>query len=346
MRKQFGFDPTRTRFASTSTAHDAAARVMRAVSIARTRASRSNHSVSTVGRSRTRSRDVRRRATTRETPLTVTRREALLTTTTTTTLVGALVGSRASANEETDDDVADARRPRALRVGDGPGEYATVNAALADAKPGDVVRVRDGATLDERIVVDVDDVTIECERRGGTFTLRHFTETPYESVIEIRSRGASVRDVACEHSSKSVANNYGLFVVEGASATFERVRVRSKTGSGFGVEGARVTMTECDGSACASHGLVCLGDSSGMPASGAVIATACVFDKNGGNGALVRGGAMIEMDGCSFSDNGRYGLELIDCEGALRRSSAERNRKGAYSASNGAERFVDLGNLA
>ena len=155
-----------------------------------------------------------------------------------------------------------------------------------------------------------------------------------------------MRDVACEHSSKSVANNYGLFVVEGASATFERVRVRSKTGSGFGVEGARVTMTECDGSACASHGLVCLGDSSGTPASGAVIATACVFDKNGGNGALVRGGAMVEMGGCSFSDNGRYGLELIDCEGALRRSSAERNRKGAYSASNGAERFVDLGNLA
>ena len=221
-----------------------------------------------------------------------------------------------------------------------------MNAALADAKPGDAVRVRDGATLDERIVVDVDDVTIECERRGGNFTLRHFTETPYESVIEIRSRGASVRDAACEHSSKSVANNYGLFVVEGASATLERVCVRSKTGSGFGVEGARVTMTECDGSACASHGLVCLGDSSGTPASGAVIATACVFDKNGGNGALVRGGAMVEMDGCSFSDNGRYGLELIDCEGVLRRSSAERNRKGAYSASNGAERFVDLGNLA
>ena len=266
--------------------------------------------------------------------------------TTTTTLVGALVGSRASANEEKDDDVPDVRRGRALRVGDGPGEYATVNAALADAKPGDAVRVRDGATLDERIVVDVDDVTIECERRGGSFTLRHFTETPYESVIEIRSRGASVRDAACEHSSKSVANNYGLFVVEGASATLERVCVRSKTGSGFGVEGARVTMKECDGSACASHGLVCLGDSSGTPASGAVIATACVFDKNGGNGALVRGGAMVEMDGCSFSDNGRYGLELIDCEGVLRRSSAERNRKGAYSASNGAERFVDLGNLA
>ena len=321
----------------------------RVAAVDRMRATRAYYRVATVGRPRRRSRDVRLRATTRETGPTVTRREALLTTTTTTvtTLVGASVGSRASANDDDESDAAPGgRRHRALRVGDGPGEYATANAALADAKPGDAVRVRDGATLDERIVVDVDDVTIECERRGGSFTVRHFTETPYESVIEIRSRGARVSDATCEHSSKSVANNYGFFVVEGASATLDRVRVRSKTGSAFGVEGARVTMTECDGSACASHGLVCLGDSSGTPASGAVTATSCVFDKNGGNGALVRGGAVVEMDGCSFSDNGRYGLELIDCEGVLRRSSAERNRKGAYSASRGAERFVDLGNLA
>ena len=40
--------------------------------------------------------------------------------------------------------------------------------------------------------------------------------------------------------------------------------------------------------------------------------------------------------------NGRYGVELIDCEGELSGNDFARNAKGATIATNGAERFVKI----
>ena len=120
----------------------------------------------------------------------------------------------------------------------------------------------------------------------------------------------------------------------------ESCEVTSTTGSGFGIEGAEVELIDCVASGCASHGLVGLGDSSGAPGSGTVTLERCAFERNGANGALIRGGAVVHMSSCSLSGNGRYGVELIDCEGEVTGNRLEKNGKGPVSATRGAEDFV------
>ena len=220
----------------------------------------------------------------------------------------------------------------------------TIAEALRAAKPGDRIALEAGVELDERVVVDVDGVTIETAREGPKATVRHVTRAPYESAIEIRARGVTIRNLAVVHGSKSVANNYGIFSAEGTSATFESCEVTSTTGSGFGIEGAEVELIDCVASGCASHGLVGLGDSSGVPGSGTVTLERCAFERNGANGALIRGGAVVHMSSCSLSGNGRYGVELIDCEGEVTGNRLEKNGKGPVSATRGAEDFVILEN--
>lgn len=220
----------------------------------------------------------------------------------------------------------------------------TIAEALRAAKPGDRIALEPGVELDERVVVDVDGVTIETAREGPKATVRHVTRAPYESAIEIRARGVTIRNLAVVHGSKSVANNYGIFSREGTSATFESCEVTSTTGSGFGIEGAAVELIDCVASGCASHGVVGLGDSSGAPGSGTVALERCAFERNGANGALIRGGAAVRMSSCSLSGNGRYGVELIDCEGEVTGNRLEKNGKGPVSATRGAEDFVILEN--
>jgi len=221
---------------------------------------------------------------------------------------------------------------------------ATIAAALRAARPGDRIVLEAGVQFDERVVVDVDGVTIETAGGGPKATLKHFTPTPYESTIEIRARGVTIRNVAVAHGSKSVANNYGVFATEGSSATFESCEVNSTTGAGFGIEGAEVALVDCAASGCASHGLVGLGDSSGLPGSGTVTLERCAFERNGANGALIRGGAVVHMSSCALNENGRYGVELIDCEGDVKGNQLRRNAKGPVSATRGAEDFVVVEN--
>ena len=220
----------------------------------------------------------------------------------------------------------------------------TIAEALRAAKPGDRIALEAGVELDERVVVDVDGVTIETVGGGPKAALRHFTPAPYESTIEIRARGVTIRNLAVAHGSKSVANNYGIFAQEETSATFESCEVTSTTGSGFGIEGAEVELIDCVASGCASHGLVGLGDSSGVPGSGTVTLERCAFERNGANGALIRGGAVVHMSSCSLNGNGRYGVELIDCEGEVTGNRLKNNGKGPVSATRGAEDFVILEN--
>ena len=193
-------------------------------------------------------------------------------------------------------------------------ECQTIAHALSMARDGDVVQLAAGETYEERVVVDVDGVTIEAVGEGRAL-VRHVTTRPYESAIEIRGLKVIVRGIDAEHSSKSVANNYGIFVVEGANATFEKCDVRSSTGSGFGVEGAQVELVECSARGCATHGFVGLGDSSGLPGTGVANISRCSFEDNAQDGLLIRGGAVINMSKSRVIGNGRYGVELIDCEG-------------------------------
>ena len=239
-----------------------------------------------------------------------------------------------------------------LRVG-ASAPFRTIGEALQAARAlvesRRIVELVDRA-YDERIVIDVDGVTIVAasapDRGSSLVTLQHRTDRPYESTVTIAARGVRISGLAVRHASKSVANNYAVFVVEGASATIERCAAASETGSGFGIEGADATLVDCEASGCASHGVVGLGDASGEPGSATVTIERCTCDRNGADGVLIRGGAVIRMRDSRANENGRYGVELIDCEGALDSNVIGRNRKGAVVATKGAERLVAITNTA
>lgn len=269
-----------------------------------------------------RSRDARATADDVETNRRATRRDVVL--------VGVAVASRAS-RARADDAGKIIRAPSS--------EHGTIAAALATARSGDVIELAPGAVFEERVVVDVDGVTV-VGAGGSRAVVRHVTSRPYESALEVRARNVIVRDVTFEHASKSVANNYAVFVTEGASARFEGCDARSDTGSGWGAEGADVELVGCAGRGCATHGFVGLGGLA--DSTGKATLQGCVFEDNAADGALIRGGCIVRMIGCVVRGNGRYGVELIDCEGELKENNFSRNAKGSTSATNGAERFVSI----
>ena len=120
----------------------------------------------------------------------------------------------------------------------------TIAEALRAAKPGD------------RIALDPASSWTSARRRrrrrddrdgggGPKATVRHVTPAPYESAIEIRARGVTIRNLAVAHGSKSVANNHGIFSAEErrrrssrASDVHHRERVRDR-GRGGGVDRLR-----------------------------------------------------------------------------------------------------------
>ena len=221
--------------------------------------------------------------------------------------------------------------------------YASLREALANARSGSTVTLAAASAHEGTFAANVDGLTIDVAD-GGRATLSHFTSNPYESVLEIRGRGVVVKNLDVAHGSKSVANNYGVFAVEGSSATFESCAVKSTTGSGFAVEGGEVTLVDCVASGCASHGFVGLGDSTGLPGSGRATLERCTFDGNNANGALIRGGVVVHMRHCTLNGNKRYGVELIDCEGEIESSELRNNAKGSINATNGAETYVVVSN--
>jgi hypothetical protein len=85
------------------------------------------------------------------------------------------------------------------------------------------------------------------------------TKQPYESTVVV-CRGARLRmeNVIVRHSSPSVANNYAIFCQEGA---FEAVNCdfSSTTGSGVGMEGGSVSLSDCRIQGCKGSGAVLAG---------------------------------------------------------------------------------------
>lgn len=145
-------------------------------------------------------------------------------------------------------------------------------------------------------------------------------------------------DVA--YGSKFVANNYGVFAVEGLSVMFELCVVKLMIGLGFVVEGGEVMFVDCVVSGCVLYGFVGLGDSIGLSGSGRVTLEWCMFDGNNVNGVLICGGVVVYMWYCMLNGNKCYGVELIDCEGEIELSEFRNNAKGFINAINGAEIYV------
>lgn len=152
------------------------------------------------------------------------------------------------------------------------------------------------------------------------------TQQPYQSTLECAADGIVVEGLTIRHYSKSVANNYGVFVRDG-SARLSGCDVSSRSGVGIGVEGACAVIDGCDVHDCERHGIAIFGgaedgassDEPGpLSGGGGTCVTAvrgCSIRGNKGNGMLVRDGAAPTVEANRITGNREYGVQVQDSSG-------------------------------
>ncbi|KXZ51409.1 hypothetical protein GPECTOR_12g371 [Gonium pectorale] len=223
----------------------------------------------------------------------------------------------------------------------GPGapparrRFGSLGEAVAACPPGGVVLVAAGRYR-ERLVL-TRPLTIRAWPPGAPVEVVWETKEPYQSTVE----GLTIR-----HASKSVANNYGVFIKSG-SPLLEGCDVSSTTGAGVGVEGASPRLLRCVVHDCARQGIAIFGavpdpyaldpDLSVDPGlvygmTGGVVRD-CEVKGNALDGVLVRGGASPDLMGNRIHHNAGFGVNLQDCAGRYERNAVYDNARGAVLVS-------------
>lgn len=156
--------------------------------------------------------------------------------------------------------------------------------------------------------------------------LRHETARPYESTIEISAASCRVIGLSVRHSSRSVANNYALFVREGAAGASEGASaafiadcdVSSESGTAAGIESpARV-------SRCTLRSRTRFGAAVFAPGPPATTISRCEVAGGGGGGGRGAGSLLVRSAEVSVEDSVLRGdLVLADGSGEFRRCVLE-----------------------
>ena len=116
---------------------------------------------------------------------------------------------------------------------------ATLSLALSEGVPH--IRLLPDRIYRARVIVQDRELLLE----GGPGTVLEWqTDDHYEAVAEVVGVQGSLRlrGIQLRHRSPSVANNYAVFVHDGASASLVNCSVSSSTGTGVGIEAARVDL--------------------------------------------------------------------------------------------------------
>lgn len=131
-----------------------------------------------------------------------------------------------------------------------------------------------------------------------------------------------------KHSSKSVANNYALYV-QGGSLILKDSDITSSSGVGVAVEGGNLQMLRCAVHDCQQHGVAIYGDLEGRP--GRVLLEQCSISSNKADGVLVRQGARPILKECTIILNKGYGMQLQDCTAVLKDNLMQANGRGSIA---------------
>lgn len=105
----------------------------------------------------------------------------------------------------------------------------------------------------------------------------------------------TARNCEFRHYSKSVANNFAIYVREGATLTLENVQITSTSGSGIGVEGGSLFISSSTVSNCKTHGILITASLDGSVPGSATIGKECMIVKNGGVGILALEDASVKL---------------------------------------------------
>lgn len=237
-----------------------------------------------------------------------------------------------------------------------PGDYETIAAAVAAARPRDRIRIGAG-TWNESLQIDKavglegagrDKTVIECAAEEGPvlcwgstadggqasrLRLRHRTVAPGPerfSVVLVRGGRVSLSD--CEVVDGS---GHGVVVIDGGTAALSGCRLAGNGWDGVAVygEGSRAEIQQCEATGNYEHGI-------DVWAGG----TATVRDSratgNGRNGIYLASPGEVVLLGNQAADNREFGIVIAGSKGgSVRANKAERNRLGGIAIHRGA---IDL----
>ena len=223
---------------------------------------------------------------------------------------------------------------KSLTVGPNPGEFETISKALdASAKEGGATIEIKSGTYKERILMNKNNVRLV--GLSDDVFVEWRTSTPYESVLEVTSENASVENVKFTHASKSVANNFGVFVKEGGILKLRNVSVTSETGSGVATEGGSVDAENVMIDKCKNHGVSAFGNQSEVPKSGQVHLKNVAISNCGGDGILLRGGVQIDSLDVKIDNCSGFGVDAFEnVQGTMKACKISKCRKGNVGGDN------------
>ena len=237
-------------------------------------------------------------------------------------------------DEKSDDKNNSSCGVKSLTVGPNPGEFETISKALdASAKEGGATIEIKSGTYKERILMNKNNVKLV--GLSDDVFVEWRTSTPYESVLEVTSENASVENVKFTHASKSVANNFGVFVKEKGSLKLRNVSVTSETGSGVATEGGSIDAENVVIDKCKNHGVSAFGNQSEDPKSGQVHLKNVAISNCGGDGILLRGGVQIDSLDVKIDNCTGFGVDAFEnVQGTMKACKISKCRKGNVGGDN------------
>ena len=225
---------------------------------------------------------------------------------------------------------------KSLTVGQNPGEFSTISRALeASAEEGGATISIQSGTYKERVVVNKPNVRFVGLSEDVYVEWR--TSTPYESALEVATgvTNVSVENVKLTHSSKSVANNFGVFVREGGSLALRNATVTSETGSGVATEGGSIDAENVKIDKCKNHGVSAFGNQLEEPKSGKVRMENVAISNCGGDGILLRGGVQIDSVDVKIENCAGFGVEAFEnVQGKIAKCKISKCKKGNVGGNN------------
>jgi len=211
-----------------------------------------------------------------------------------------------------------------LRVGSIGDTYRSINAALTAAEDGDHIVVEAG-TYKERLLISKA-VSIEAAP-GAQPVVEWRTGKPYECTVgSVGPTGAVLRGLTIRHASKSVANNYAVFL-QTSNLELRECDITSSTGAGIGIEGGIPIVRQCVIHNCERQGIACFSELGSEGGGGNIVKTQLVGNK--GDGILVRDGADPIVLACSMTGNGGHGATLRSCHGDYANNIIVGNKQGS-----------------
>jgi len=226
-----------------------------------------------------------------------------------------------------------------------------ISSAAKDAFPAGraaVITLGKGMWRERVVVPSGAKLTIEASEPGSA-TVTWETKQPYESVMVVE-QGArlELRGVRIRHASKSVANNYAVFLQAG-DLTLVDCDVSSSTGAGISAEGGMLRLIGGIVHDCARQGLTLFGPlMGGEPLIAEVRGT--LLRDNGNDpgdfdairgpfdGVIARNGVEAIFQDVVVEGSGSYGIAVFeDARIEFRGGALRKNRKGESNTRYGGE---------